>query len=63
MIFQVHGVRTSIVSCEVEADSEEEAVEIAENSSVYVDVWDTEHVWNYAEPRGGSDGTQSYFYG
>lgn len=51
MIFQVHGARMSVISCEVEADTEEEALEKAEEHW-NVDVWHSEDNWNFAIPVG-----------
>lgn len=49
MKFQVHGTRTKVVSVEVDADSADEALDIAsELDHRDVDVWDSETYWNFA---------------
>lgn len=46
MRYIVHGQRTEIISIEVDADSEEEAFQLAEDSSRHdVDVWDDDTQW------------------
>lgn len=51
MKYLVHGTRTSVVSVEVEADSPEEAMELAAQEDSYgVDVWDTDFEWRMVFP-------------
>lgn len=49
MKYVVHGIRETIVSIEVDADSETEAMMKADEAlDRSVDVWDSNTLWQYA---------------
>lgn len=51
MKYQVHGIRTMVVSIDVDAANEEEALEVAMDSDQRdADVWDSDTEWNFVTP-------------